>query len=306
MSTMGCDDSLLQFAPTFAGLDSSHASVEAANFVIVPVPYEATTEWLSGTRHAPARIIDCSRLLELYDQELDCDISAAGIITASDIQPVLSGTEAMVSRIEDEVSSWLSRGKTPVLLGGEHTITLGAIRAIHARHPDLSVLQFDAHADLKDEYLGTRCSQATVMRRVREVCPATQVGIRALCQEERRFVDENQLPVFFWPPENDHWIDDVVESLSDTVYVTIDADVFDSALLPSVGTPEPGGPGWHEILSLLRAVARSRHVVGFDIVELAPEGRLGDVGAYTLARLTYRLIGYLHVHNRQREAAQHG
>lgn len=303
---MGCDDASLQIAPTFAGLDSSQASIDAARFIVVPVPYEATTEWLSGTRHAPARIIDSSRMLELYDQELDIDISAAGIATADPVQPVLSSTEAMVHRIEAEVSTWVSRGKTSVLLGGEHTITLGAVRAMHARYPDLSVLQLDAHADLRDEYLGTRCGQATVMRRIRELCPATQTGIRAICQEERRFIDEHQLPVFFWPPEDDHWVDRVLHSLSKTVYITIDADVFDSALLPSVGTPEPGGPGWHEIWSLLRAVARSRHVVGFDIVELAPEGRLGDVGAYTLARLTYRLIGYLHVRNQQQEAAHHG
>lgn len=303
---MGCDDASLQVAPAFAGLDSSHASIEAAGFIVVPVPYEATTEWLSGTRHAPTRIIDSSRLLELYDQELDCDISKAGIATAAAVQPVLSGTEAMVARVEQEIASWLSRGKTPVMLGGEHTITLGAVRAMHARYSNLSVLHLDAHADLRDEYLGTRCGQATVMRRVRELCPATQVGIRALSQEERHFIDENQLPVFFWPPESDRWVEQVTGSLSDTVYITIDADVFDSALLPGVGTPEPGGPGWHEIWSLLRAVARSRRIVGFDIVELAPEGRLGDVCAYTLARLTYRLIGYLHVYNRQQEAAHHG
>ena len=303
---MGCDDASLQVAPTFAGLDASHASIDAARFVLVPVPYEATTEWLTGTRHAPSRIIDSSHMLELYDQELDLDISAAGIATAPAVQPVLSSTDAMVARVEEEVSSWLSRNKTPVLLGGEHTITLGAVRAMHSRYPDLSVLQLDAHSDLRDEYLGTRCGQATVMRRVRELCPAAQAGIRALCQEERRFIDEYRLPVFFWPPESDRWTEQVLASLSDTVYITIDADVFDSAQLPSVGTPEPGGPGWHEIWSLLRAVARSRRVAGFDIVELAPEGRQGDVCAYTLARLAYRLIGYLHVYNQQQEAAHHG
>ncbi len=296
----------MQVAQAFAGLDSSHTSIDAARFVILPVPYEATTEWLSGTRHAPDRIIESSRLLELYDHELNRDISRAGIATAPAIQPVLSGPESMVARVKDEVSHWLSRGKIPVLLGGEHTITLGAVQAMRAKYADLSVLHLDAHADLRDEYFGARCSQATVMRRVRELCPAAQMGVRAISEAERTYVDENRLPVVFWPPTSDCWIEDVLEALSNTVYVTIDADVFDSAILPSVGTPEPDGPGWQDVWSLLRAVAGSRHIAGFDVVELAPEGRLGDVCAYTLAKLIYRLIGYIQMHNEQREASNSG
>ncbi len=270
------------------------------------MPYETTTEWLTGTRHAPERIIHSSRLLELYDNELDRDISQAGIATASAVEPVLSGPEAMVARVRAETAAWLALGKIPVIIGGEHTITLGAVQAAYERRAVLSVLHLDAHADLRDAYLGTRCSQATVMRRVHELCPIVQAGVRSLSQGERRYISERQIRTFFWPPTDEQWIETLVASLSEHVYVTIDADVFDSGFLPSVGTPEPGGPGWHDVLSILQAVAGSRRVVGFDVVEFAPEGRIGDVCAYTLARLIYRFIGHIHQYNSQQEALRHG
>lgn len=296
----------LQTAPAFAGLDSSPSDIEAAHYVVLPVPYEATTEWLSGTRHGPSRIIDSSRLLELYDQELDTDVSLAGIATAPVLEPVLAGPEAMVAAVKAEIASWLARGKTPVMLDGEHTITVGAVQAMRECYPDLSVLHLDAHADLRDEYLGTRYSQATVMRRVRELCPVAQVGIRALSQAERRYIVERGIPTVFWPPREDNWEARLVETLSAHVYVSIDADVFDSGFMPCVGTPEPGGPGWHEIQSLLRTVASCRHVVGFDVVELCPHGHAGDVCAYALSRLIYRFVGSIHLNKNRQEASRHG
>ena len=303
---MAIDEGSLQTAPAFAGLDSLPAHIEAARFIVIPIPYEATTEWLCGTRHGPDRIIQSSRLLELYDQELDVDVSQAGIATAPALQPVLSGPEGMIAAVRGEVSSWLSRGKTPVILGGEHTITLGAVQAMRARFADLSVLHLDAHADLRDVYLGSRHSQATVMRRVHELCPVAQAGVRSLSQAERCYIDEHGIPTVFWPPKAASWLPELVSTLGGTVYVTIDADVFDSGFMPCVGTPEPGGPGWHDIWSILKAVTDSRRVVGFDVVEFAPHGHVGDVGAYTLARLIYRLIGSIYLSNEIQEATRHG
>ncbi len=303
---MVIDEGSLQTAPAFAGLDSLPAHIEAARFIVVPIPYETTTEWLCGTRHGPDRIIQSSKLLELYDQELDYDVSQAGIATAPALQPVLSGPRDMIAAVEAEITSWLNRGKTPVILGGEHTITLGAVQAMRARFADLSVLHLDAHADLRDAYLGSRHSQATVIRRVHELCPVTQAGIRSLSLAERRYIEERGMPTVFWPPKSDSWLPDLVASLSDTVYVSIDADVFDSGFMPCVGTPEPGGPGWHDIWSILNAVTEQRRVVGFDVVEFAPQGHMGDVGAYTLARLVYRLIGSIHLSNETQEATHHG
>jgi agmatinase len=303
---MVCEEGSPQTAPAFAGLDSSPAEIESARFIVIPVPYEATTEWLTGTRRGPACIIDSSKLLELYDQELDADISKAGIATAPVLEPVLSGPEAMVAAVRGEVGSWLARGKVPVMLGGEHTITLGAVQAMRERYADLSVLHLDAHADLRDDYLGSRYSQATVMRRVHEVCPIAQTGIRALSLAERRFIAEQRIPAVFWPPREADWLEKLVASLTGTVYVTIDADVFDSGFMPCVGTPEPGGPGWHDIQSILSAVAASKKVVGFDVVELCPHGHIGDVCAYTLARLVYRFIGSIHHSKKLQEATRHG
>jgi agmatinase len=300
------DEGSLQTAPAFAGLDSLPAHIEAARFIVIPVPYEATTEWLSGTRHGPERIIESSRLLELYDQELDCDVSLAGIATAPTLQPVLSGPVDMIAAVRREVDSWLARGKTPVILGGEHTITLGAVQAMRARFADLSVLHLDAHADLRDSYLGTSHSQATVMRRVHELCPVAQAGIRSLSQAERLYIEAHGIPTVFWPPRAELWLPELISTLSATVYVTIDADVFDSGIMPCVGTPEPGGPNWHDIWSILQAVANRRRVVGFDVVEFAPHGHAGDVGAYTLARLIYRLIGSIHLSNEMQEATHNG
>lgn len=284
-----------QTAPAFAGLDSLPVDIEAARFIVIPVPYEATTEFIAGTRYAPERIIQASKLLELYDHELDVDVSKTGIATAPTLQPVLSGPEAMVAEVKREVGTWLDRRKLPVLIGGEHTISLGAVQAFRARHADLSVLHLDAHADLRDEYLGARVSQATVMRRVHELCPVVQAGVRSLSLAERRYIEENPIATVFWPPHDPSWLEGIVEGLTDAVYVSIDADVFDCGYLPCVGTPEPGGPGWHDIWSILKAVARSRRVVGFDVVELAPHGEAGDVCAYTVARLIYRFIGAIYL-----------
>lgn len=290
---MAPEEGLPQTSPTFAGLPSGAADIEAARFVVIPVPYEATTEWLCGTRYAPASIIESSRLLELYDHELDADISTLGIATTAELPPVLSGPEHMVESVKAEVSSWMDRNKVPVLLGGEHTITIGAAAAAAERFPDLTVLQLDAHADLRDSYLGTRWGQATVMRRIIEKCPSiAQAGIRSLSTPERRFIRELDIPVVFWPPSDDAWRASLIKTLRPHVYVTIDADVFDPGVLPWVGTPEPGGPGWWDILSLLRDVARERNVIGFDVVELSPYGPGAAASAYTLAKLIYRFIGY--------------
>ena len=201
MHIMGSDFEVSQSSIAFCGLSSTPADIEAARFIVVPVPYEATTEWLPGTKLAPQSIIDSSRLLELYDHVLDCDISTAGIATAQELPPNYAGTVAMIADVQTCVSQWLTRGKTPVILGGEHTITIGAARAAADVFPNLSVLHIDAHADLRDEYFGTRYSQATVMRRVREFSPTTHVGIRSLSAPERRLIDDQGIPVVFWPPE---------------------------------------------------------------------------------------------------------
>ena len=303
---MGSDFERSQSSIAFCGLSSTPADIEAARFVVVPVPYEATTEWLTGTRFAPQSIIDSSRLLELYDHVLDFDISAAGIATVDELTPNYAGPLAMISDVESCVARWLRRGKTPVLLGGEHTITIGATRAAKSVVADLSVLHIDAHSDLRDEYLGTEHGQATVMRRVREFCPTTHVGIRSLSLAERRLIDSEGIPVIFWPPANVEWPSTVMDTLTDNVYITLDVDAIDSGLVPWVGTPEPGGMTWDDLWRVLLPVARTKHVVGFDVVEFSPRGTGSEASAYLISKLIYRLIGAIHQSNSHREAHSNG
>ena len=261
---------------------------------LVPVPYDATTSYRTGSRDGPRAIIRASRELEDYDLELDRVISDVGIHTAPELDPFAGGPEGMIDRVDRAVSETLTDGAIVGLLGGDHSITVGAVRAFERRRPDLSVLYLDAHADLRDEYQGSPWSHACVARRVLELCPIVEVGIRSLSEPERRFIDGEDLPVYFWPNETadvagiQH---EIVDRLSDTVYVSIDLDVLDPSIMAAVGTPEPGGMSWHAATRLLRHVAERKRIVGFDVVELSP-GEGPEACAFTAAKLAYKLIGY--------------
>ncbi|HOG18564.1 MAG TPA: agmatinase [Syntrophales bacterium] len=278
----------------FGGIEEQYTVWKKAAFVVVPVPYDLTTTYQSGSRRGPAAILDASGNMELYDEELDQETYLAGICTFAPIEAEAAGPEAMVRKVEERVTAASQGGKIPVVLGGEHSISLGAIRALKRRHANLSVLQFDAHADMRESYQGSPYSHACIARRAREICPVVQVGIRSLSAEEAVFLKAN--PVKTWSVESIRSQPDCPEALcrdlSDDVYVTIDLDVFDPSLMPSTGTPEPGGLLWHEVLSVLREVCRRRRVRGFDVVELAP---LPGIVApdFLAAKLTYRTMGYL-------------
>jgi agmatinase len=279
---------------SFGALVPPCSDRKQARVVVLPVAYDSTTEWHSGTRDGPRAIIEASRYLELYDIELKRNISEAGIHTLPEIPPDMAGPEHMVQRVYEVTRELLSEDKMVLMLGGEHTLTLGAVRAYRERYSELSVLQLDAHADLRDRYLGTDFSQATVMRRVHELCPIVTVGIRSLSEEEHQFIAETGITPFYAHDfiSGNVANHDIIKSLSRDVYITIDLDVLDPSIMPAVGTPEPRGIGWYQLLGLLREVANNRHIVGFDLVELCPpEGP--DACAFTAAKLAYKLIGYI-------------
>ncbi len=277
----------------FAGLTPPYSDRARARVVIVPVPYDGTSEWHGGSRHGPRAVIEASRYLELYDMELGAEIHEVGIHTLDEIEPVMGSPEDMVERVYQVVAGLVAEGKFVVVLGGEHSVSLGAVRAFKENFPDLNVLQLDAHADLRDEYLGTRYGHACVMRRVFEYCPVVQVGVRSLSLEERQFMERSGIKcLFIEEPEGRlGGAEEVVDGLQEHVYVTIDLDVFDPSVMPAVSTPEPGGMQWHQVLSLLKLVARRRRIVGFDLVELCP-GEGPDHCAFLAAKLAYKLIGY--------------
>jgi len=277
----------------FAGLTPPYSNLQQAKAIILPVPYDGTSEWRGGSRHGPQAIIDASQYLELYDLELDREISKVGICTLPEVEPLLSSPQDMIDRVYQVIKGLIQDKKFVVLLGGEHSLSLGAVRAFKEAFPRLSVLQLDAHADLRDAYLGTKYSQACVMRRIFELCPISQVGVRSLSWEEKQFLIENKLTPFYMSDLalNKTSIDRIVDSLSEDVYVTIDVDVFDPSVMPAVGTPEPDGMSWRQVLDIIEAVALHKHVVGFDLMEFCP-GEGPDSRALLLAKLAYKLIGY--------------
>lgn len=277
----------------FGGLVPPYSELGNAKVVILPVPYDGTTEWQTGTRRGPQAIIDASQYLELYDLELDREIHEVGIHTLPEIEPVLSSPEDMIARVYQVTKGLIREGKFVIMLGGEHSLSLGTVRAFREAFPDLSVLQLDAHADLREEYLGSKYGQACVMRRIFELCPIVQVGMRSLSLEEKQFLTQNKLTPFYMPhlKLNGASATQIVSSLSENVYVTIDVDVLDPSIMPAVGTPEPGGMQWLEVLSIMRAVACHRHVVGFDLMEFCPQEGPASC-AFLLAKLAYKLIGY--------------
>ncbi len=277
---------------TFLGVPPHESGRSAVT--LIPVPYDATTSYRTGSRDGPRAIIRASRELEDYDLELDRDISTAGIQTAPELDPFAGGPEGMIDRVDRAVSEMLIDCAIVGLLGGDHSITVGAVRAFERLHSDLSVLYLDAHADLRDEYEGSPWSHACVARRVLKMCPLVEVGVRSLSESERRFIDDEGVPVYFWPDETAGVagiLPQIADRLSDTVYVSIDLDVLDPSIMAAVGTPEPGGMSWHSATTLLRHVAERKRIVGFDVVELSP-GEGPEACAFTAAKLAYKLIGY--------------
>ncbi len=276
----------------FGAVPAPYDDFDRARVVILPVPYDSTTDWKSGSRDGPKAIIDSSQYIELYDCELDREPYKVGIFTAPEVQPVMSAPENMVQSVYEITRDLLGRGKLVAMLGGEHLLSLGCFRAYHEAFPDLSILQLDAHADLRGEYLSAGVTHASVMRAAMELCPIVQVGIRSFSADESRFIKAQGLEIFYAQRTvlDTPTIKKIVGRLKGKVYITIDADAFDLGLVNAVGTPEPGGLGWNETVSLLEVVAGDREVVGFDVVELCPrEGTSSS--AFVLAKLVYKLIG---------------
>lgn len=275
----------------FGGLEPEFSDLARAAAVVLPVPYDFSTSYQSGTRGGPEAILAASRNVELWDEEIG-PTYRAGIHTLAALEPTAAGPEAMAARVEQAVGFILDQGKLPAILGGEHSITAGAVAAAAARIPGLSVLQLDAHADMRDSYLDSPYSHACVMRRIRDRVPAASVGIRSMSEAEALELRAHPRPMWSvrqfralrgaWAP--------ILDALTDRVFVTFDLDALDPGILPATGTPEPGGLDWYEAVDLLRAVAERSRIVGFDVVELAPLP--GQVASDVLAaRLTYRLIG---------------
>jgi agmatinase len=277
----------------FGGITPTTTDFDNARVVILPVPLDRTTTYVAGTRNGPHEILVASAHMELWDEETETDVHSVGICTLPEMDLPFATMAEVMEEIRRVAVELVSRGKFPVVLGGEHSITAPVVAAMAAQYKGLSVLQIDAHADLRDSYMGTRHNHACAMRRTLEYAPCTQVGIRSLSAEEAAAAPTLPTTIFydFNMRRDSQWIDHVVDSLSGDVYITIDCDGFEPGIMPAVGTPEPGGLGWYEGLALLRRVIERRRVVGCDIVELCPIP--GNIAPnFLCARLLYKILSY--------------
>lgn len=283
----------------FLGLPPEHSDPATAAVVILPVGYESTTSYGGGTRNGPAAIIEASRTVELYDHWHDDEPYTVGVATHPGLALTAAGPAAAMKELRKAYAKVLGGGQFVILLGGEHTVSSPPILEWAARltkqRRTLSVLQLDAHGDLRAEWEGTPYSHACVMRRVVDDVKLVQVGIRAVAPEERALIRKRKgsITTIFGEElhEGDGWIDRAVKALGPDVYITIDVDYFDPSLIPATGTPEPGGGEWHPTMKLLERVFAERQVVAADVVELAPAAGL-HAPDFVCAKLVYKLVGF--------------
>ena len=282
---------------TFLGLDEAASAFDTARCVVLPVPYESTTSWGGGTAAGPAGLVDASRYIELWDQELGVDSSLLGIHTLPALELTRAGAEAAMEELEAAYTAIRAAAgdRFMVMIGGEHSISAPAIRSVAGTVDGrLSVLQLDAHADLRPTFEGTGASHASAMYRVLDVADLVGVGIRGISQEEVEVAGSRDGVTLIYADEmweNDRWMDRALEALGDPVYVTFDVDFLDPSFMPSTGTPEPGGGDWYRTLRFLRRVFKERNVVACDIVELAPIPGM-PAPDFLAAKLAYKMMGY--------------
>jgi len=280
--------------PGFGGLDAGDAALEKARIVVIPVPYDRTASYQKGTADGPRALLEASTHMELYDEELGVEPYRIGIHTTAAPAGNDDAPERMVEKVDKATERYLAMGKMPVVLGGEHSVSVGAIRAYHRRHPKMSVVQLDAHGDLRDSFEGSIYNHACVMHRVVDLgIPTVQLGIRSISREEAELIRERRLTVVSAREflERPGTALEAVDRLTDEIYLTVDVDYFDPAIMPATGTPEPGGPGWYETLAFLRELCRRKKVVGFDVNELRPmeDDKASD---FLTAKLVYKVIAY--------------
>ncbi len=278
----------------FGGIPLQYRDPENAAVVILPVPYDGTSTWIKGADKGPDALLEASENMELYDLDTGAENFLVGIHTSDYVMEDAS-PEAMAEAVHTKTSAWLKKEKMVVTIGGEHSVSIGAIKAYWEKFQDLQVLQIDAHADLRQEYEGSRYNHACVMARVREWCPFVQVGIRSMDVEEKQCLPEGK--VFYARDIRNNryhdWIAEVCNKLSGKIYITIDLDGFDPSVLPSTGTPEPSGLYYHEVMNLVRAVVDKFEVVGFDVVELCPNPA-DKSSDFFASKLLYQILGAIY------------
>ena len=283
----------------YAGIPDQYAKLETAKVVLIPVPYDGTSTWQKGADKGPEAFLNASENMELYDIETDSEVYKEGVYLAPAVTENTS-PEAMVEAVHATTKKYINKNKFVTLFGGEHSISIGTIRAFNECFNNLTVLHIDAHADLRKEYEGTKCNHACAVYEASQTTNLVQVGIRSMDITEKSSM--NMEKVFFAHDMavNEYWMDDVIDQLTGNVFITFDLDAIDPSLLPSTGTPEPGGLFYYETLEFLKKVFTERNVVGFDIVELCPNENEKS-SDFLAAKLYYKMLSYKFTSNMEDE-----
>lgn len=278
----------------FLGLDGSQSEYESSKVVVIPAPFEASTSYQKGTVNGPQAILDASVQVELYDIELKKNCHTIGIHTFKPLPLKKMSARGAIDLLYRKTKKVLADGKWPVMLGGEHAISYGLFKALFEKYPNLSIFHIDAHTDMRPSYEGTPYSHASVLYLMRKSCRETvSIGIRSMCEEEAVYVAQNKVKVYYDYEVHSKGLNskEIIGHLTQDVYVTIDVDGLSPEIVPSTGTPEPGGLRWYETLSILKSLFKEKNVVGMDAVELMPIPHV-VYGDFSVAKLIYKCIGY--------------
>ncbi len=278
----------------FLGLESQYSTYEKSKVVILPAPFEASTSYQTGTADGPKAVIEASKQVEVYDIELGTHFHTVGVHTTPSLNFSGKTAEQSCQLLYEKTKKVLADQKWPVMLGGEHTISYGLFRALFEKYPNLSLFHIDAHADMRKAYEGNPYSHASILYLIRKTCPRTvSIGIRSMCEEEALYIKKNKVPVYFdiHTQKTGFNTEELFSHLTNDVYLTIDADGFSPSMVPSTGTPEPGGLGWYESLDILKKLFKKKNVVGMDFVEMMPIKNV-VYGDFSVAKMIYKCIGY--------------
>ncbi|TXK73328.1 agmatinase [Mesonia sp. HuA40] len=285
----------------YAGIPDKYARIDDAKVVLIPVPYDGTSTWQKGADKGPAAFLEASENMELYDIETQSEVYKQGIYLAPAVSEN-SSPEKMVESVYKTVKNYLKQDKFVTLFGGEHSVSIGSIRAFSESFEELSVVQIDAHADLRKSYDGSSCNHACALHEASKNTNLIQVGIRSMDVSEKEFMDETR--VYFAHDLYEDWMDDAIGQMTPNVFITIDLDAFDPSILPATGTPEPGGLLWYETLDFLKMIFKTKNVVGFDIVELCPNEN-HKASDFLAAKLYYKMLSYKFNASKLREADEY-
>lgn len=274
----------------YAGIPDQFAQLETAKVILIPVPYDGTSTWGKGADKGPEAFLNASENMELYDIETATEPYQQGVYLADAITEN-SSPEAMVNEVHKITKNYIKRNKFVTLFGGEHSVSIGTIRAFNECFDNLTVLHIDAHADLRESYEGTKYNHACAVHEASQQTNLIQVGIRSMDSIEKTFMDEEKTFFAHDMANDEYWTDKVVDLMTENVFITFDLDAFDPSILPSTGTPEPGGLFWYETLEFLKQVFEEKNVVGFDIVELCPN-KVDKSSDFLAAKLYYKMLSY--------------